>query len=547
MKHHISHYAKPITLHEQRPIVWSIAGSDSGGGAGIQADLRAFNLFGVHGCTAIAALTAQNSTAVKSIEATSSHMLDAQLAALAEDLPPLVIKTGMLASPENVRVVAKWVDHLKAQNPNKPVALVVDPIRRASTGMAFADEALRQAMLEELIPRATLVKPNLKEALWLLTGQDHIRHDLTPADSPELAKQLCQLGAQAVIITGGDHIESTHPWAEDWLQTSHVCGWLGLPRIHSTTTHGTGCTFTASAAAALALGFCVADAAILAKMATTNAVQHGYIAGQGAGVAQIKPDFALQQSLIPYLRAKRASEPEPFAPLQDNWMGLYPVVDSSEWVKRVIDAGVKTVQLRIKAQDPRLLNETGQLFLSHEIKQSVEYARAAQVQFFVNDYWQLALEHGAYGVHLGQEDLPEEHDLAALRQAGIRLGVSTSSIWEVCIARSLNPSYYACGPVYETSSKDVAFETQGESNLAYWCHVLDKPVVAIAGITVERSQQVMRCGAQGAALISAITQAVNPEQAIHDLQVAIAQGCLLPKLRTPMLPHSIALKEEGNE
>ena len=108
-----------------RPVAWTIAGSDSGGGAGVQADLRAFDALGVHGCSAVAALTAQNSTKVEVIEPVSAVMLDAQLAALAADMPPAAIKTGMLGSVENLEVVVRWIDRLREGNPS--MAVVVDP------------------------------------------------------------------------------------------------------------------------------------------------------------------------------------------------------------------------------------------------------------------------------------------------------------------------------------------------------------------------------------------------------------------------------------
>ena len=148
------------------PVVWSVAGSDSGAGAGLQADLRALQAMGVHGCTAVAAITAQNSVQVQAIEAVSPAMLEAQLTALADDMPPDAIKTGMLGSAENLRVLARCIDRLRERNPR--LAVVVDPVLRSSTGTTFVDEALLQAYRQELLPRADLVTPNRKEAAALL-------------------------------------------------------------------------------------------------------------------------------------------------------------------------------------------------------------------------------------------------------------------------------------------------------------------------------------------------------------------------------------------
>jgi hydroxymethylpyrimidine kinase/phosphomethylpyrimidine kinase/thiamine-phosphate diphosphorylase len=484
-----------------RPIVWSIAGSDSGGGAGVQADIKAFAAFGgVHGCTAVAAITAQNSVAVTRVEAVSADLLDAQLAALAQDMPPQAIKTGLLGTVENIRVVCRWVDRLRdmARAHGQTVALVVDPVLGASTGAGFADDAMVQAYVDELLPRATLVTPNRAEAqrLGLTIGQPR--------------------GSLSVVITGGD-ASPQDGMAVDWFSSPQAHGWLSLPRVNTAHQHGTGCTFASTAAAALASAYCVADAVVLAKMATTHALRHAYAAGAGAGPVNAEADFAQQIANLPSLSPLAAAEQgAAFLPLQAPALGVYAVVDSAEWVRRVLAAGIRTVQLRIKdPQEPTL---------QAQIEESIAVANATPgAQLFINDHWQLALRLGAYGVHLGQEDL-DMVDLDTLRQAGVRLGISTHSYWEVARAWGLRPSYIACGPVFATQSKDMPWIPQGLDNLRYWAGLLPVPVVGIAGIDVGNIAEVAAQGVASAAVITAITRAPNAEDACRQLQAEFARG-----------------------
>lgn len=504
----------------QRPVVWSIAGSDSGGGAGLQADLKALAAFGVHGCTAVAAITAQNSQAVTHVEPVSAELLDAQLAALAVDMPPHAIKTGLLGSVANVQVVCRWVDRVREATAahSHTVALVVDPVLGATTGAAFADAAVLHAYVTELLPRATLITPNHAEAARLL-GLDGLPEGGAPAAAYMLAQRYPQL---AVVITGGDvahghakdDARGTEP-AHDYLHCDQTRGWITLPRVDTPHHHGTGCTFASTAAAALASGYCVADAVVLAKMATTHALRHAYAAGQGAGPVCAQADFDQHSANLPWLQPQPQSQSQ-FPALSDATLGVYAVVDSVQWVRRVLAAGIRTVQLRIKdPQEPTL---------AVQIKESIAIARATPgAQLFINDHWQLALEHGAYGVHLGQEDL-ELVDLHALRSAGMRLGLSTHSYWEVCRAWALRPSYIACGPIFATQSKDMPWIPQGLGNLRYWAQLLPLPVVGIAGIGVHNVADIAATGAASAAVISAITQADEPAQACRELMTGFAQG-----------------------
>jgi hydroxymethylpyrimidine kinase / phosphomethylpyrimidine kinase / thiamine-phosphate diphosphorylase len=494
------------TAIKNPPVVWSVAGSDSGAGAGLQADLRAFEAMDVHGCTVVAAITAQNSLGVQMIAPVDAAVFEAQLAALADDMPPVAIKVGMIGSVENLRVLVRWIDRLRQINPQ--LAVVVDPVLGATTGASFAQADLIQAYRDELLPRADVITPNRFEAALLLK-----QAPLSDALAVEQASQSLQaFGCKTVIITGGDAQGLN---SEDYCLSPHAQGWLRLPRVATAHNHGTGCVFASSVAAAIARGFVSMEALVIAKMATTHALRHAYAVGQGAGPVRPISDFAQHIENLPTFSLPNASiqtQPLRFAPLSDADLGLYAVVDSAEWVQRVLSSGVKTVQLRIKF--PELVD------IRREVQLSVQHATAANAQLFINDHWQLAIEEGAYGVHLGQEDL-HVADLQAIAQAGLRLGLSTHCCWEVCRAWALQPSYIACGPMYATQSKDMPWLPQGTHNVAYWSSLLPLPVVAIGGINVERASEARKAGAAGVAVISAITAAASQEAAIMALNEAI--------------------------
>jgi hydroxymethylpyrimidine/phosphomethylpyrimidine kinase len=221
-------------------IALTIAGSDSGGGAGIQADLKTFQQFGVFGTTVIVALTAQNTLGVRAVEAISESMVSAQLTALAEDLPPAALKTGMLAEPGLVRRVARAIRE------NGWAPLVVDPVMVSSSGSRLLTTEAEEVMREDLLPLAALVTPNLDEAA-ILTGR--VVHD--PATMERAGAALLRFGAGAALIKGGHLAEGE---ISDILVTPSGIRHFTHPRIDTRSTHGTGCTLSAAITAGLALG-----------------------------------------------------------------------------------------------------------------------------------------------------------------------------------------------------------------------------------------------------------------------------------------------------
>jgi hydroxymethylpyrimidine/phosphomethylpyrimidine kinase len=221
-------------------IALTIAGSDSGGGAGIQADLKTFHQFGLYGTSVIVALTAQNTRGVRAAEPVSESMVAAQLAALAEDLPPAALKTGMLATANLVRLVAKAIRE------NGWAPLVLDPVMVATSGDRLLSTEAEDVMRETLLPLAVLVTPNLNEAS-ILTGR--AVHDV--ASMERAGATLLTMGAQSALVKGG-HLESDE--ITDVLATSSGIKHFTRPRIATTSTHGTGCTLSAAVTAGLALG-----------------------------------------------------------------------------------------------------------------------------------------------------------------------------------------------------------------------------------------------------------------------------------------------------
>ena len=261
------------------PVALTIAGSDSGGGAGIQADLRAFAAFGVHGCTAIAALTAQNTHEVRGVVATDPGFLREQIETVLGDLPVAAVKTGMLATAANVRVVADLAAAGRLPN------LVVDPVMVSSSGSRLLDADAERAYVEELLPHAIVVTPNGREAA-ALTGLDVA----SVADQHAAARALLVTGAQWVVVKGGDRLGPTA--VDVVLGGGHDAGLsaaagfeLSSPRIETVNNHGTGCSFASSIAAQLACGASPRDAIVTAKDVIHAAIVRaaGWELGAGHG------------------------------------------------------------------------------------------------------------------------------------------------------------------------------------------------------------------------------------------------------------------------
>lgn len=189
-------------------------------------------------------------------------------------------------------------------------------------------------------------------------------------------------------------------------------------------------------------------------------------------------------------------------------LGLYPVVESVVWIERLLDAGVRTLQLRIKDKRDDEVEA--------DVVAAIALGQRYNARLFINDYWRLAIKHQAYGVHLGQEDL-QTTDLKAIREAGLRLGVSTHDDMEIDVALAARPSYIALGHVFATQTKQMPSSPQGLAQLARHVQRLeDYPTVAIGGISLQRAPDVLATGVGSIAVVSAITQA-------HDWRAATAR------------------------
>jgi len=268
-----------IELSQRYPRVLSIAGSDSGGGAGIQADLKTFAALGCFGMTAITALTAQNTTGVRAIHGVPPQMLRDQIDAVLEDIGVDAVKIGMLHSPEVVRTVAQAIDRHQMQR------VVFDPVMVATSGAKLIDDPAIAVLVAELFPRALLITPNLDEAALLVGQPLH-----TPQDMAQAAQTLLQQGARAVLLKGG------HLNGDTVIDVLQVAGaeplWMQAPRIDTANTHGTGCTLSSAIAAHLALGLALPEAVQQARNFVRGALLAGAKVKTGQGGGPLNHGFA---------------------------------------------------------------------------------------------------------------------------------------------------------------------------------------------------------------------------------------------------------------
>ena len=263
------HYARVLT----------IAGSDSGGGAGIQADLKTFAALGCYGMSAITALTAQNTVGVQGIHAVPAEFLKAQIQSVVEDIGVDAIKIGMLHAPGIVEVVAWAIEHYKLTH------VVLDPVMVATSGDRLIANETVQVLVRELFPRVSVITPNLDEAALLL------QHEIPNAASLDAAAQdLLAMGANAVLLKGG-HLAGDEV-VDLLVQANGPSQRLASARIASRNVHGTGCTLSSAIAAHLALGHGLSDAVRLARTFILGAIAQGADITTGHGHGPLNHGFA---------------------------------------------------------------------------------------------------------------------------------------------------------------------------------------------------------------------------------------------------------------
>ncbi|WDE12062.1 thiamine phosphate synthase [Thalassomonas haliotis] len=493
---------------KQKPILWTISGADCSGGAGIAADIKTGFSLGAEVCSLMTANTVQNSHKVFSINPVNIDVLQQQVDALLADKPPSVIKIGLLANSYQLNWLSLTLIKLKQRVPE--LAVIYDPVGQASVGGYLS--SLTRAELLSLLTLVDIITPNWQEA-EALTG-------LKQASEQELAHAICQLGAKACIIKGGhsqrktsdDYCLDTGFHYKAQTPDDSISYRLSSRRYQTSYSHGGGCSFASALGAFIAHGYLLRDAFTQSK-AFINQGLSAYQGEDNYYGAFEQQGWPRDAGYFPgVLTATGEKLTAPFASLgikrqNGKKLGLYPVIDSLAWLERLLPLGLEIIQLRVKNTDPAALE--------HIIAEAVKLAKPYKTRLFINDHWQLAIKHGAYGVHLGQEDL-DSADLAQIQKAGLRLGISTHGCYEFLLAQQLKPSYLAIGAIFATQTKDMTGQIQGLDNLSRLLALAtDIPVVAIGGINLERAAKVWQTGVDSMAVVTAITLAAEPEQAVN--------------------------------
>ncbi|MEN9916677.1 MAG: Thiamine-phosphate pyrophosphorylase [Pseudomonadota bacterium] len=361
-------------------------------------------------------------------------------------------------------------------------------------------------------------KPKLSELINLFPDADLLLCNITAVenllqlnlnsyqDIPIAAQRLLELGAKSVLIKANQLNQDS--FCQDYWSNQEESFWIATPRLAEHTIVKKN-IFSTAIAACLVRSYSLQDAIVIAKMYLQCGLRKAIAAQTQKFFHGGWPE---EQADLPYLSSQPLVKlPQIFKPCNTN---LYPIVESSVWVERLLTLGIKCIQLRIKNANEHQLEK--------EIKRSVDLAKHYQAKLFINDYWQLAIHYHATGVHLGQEDL-HDADIDAIYHSGLYLGVSTHCYSEVARAHSHHPSYIACGPIYFTQSKPMAFQPQGIEQLKRWRRTLTYPLVAIGGINLERLPEILESHVEGISVISAITLASDPATAIKEFLFQINQ------------------------
>uniref|UniRef100_A0A0D6R245 Uncharacterized protein n=1 Tax=Araucaria cunninghamii TaxID=56994 RepID=A0A0D6R245_ARACU len=487
------------------PHVLSVAGSDSGAGAGIQADIKACGARGVYCSTVITAVTAQNTVGVQGVYLVPEDFVSEQLRSVLSDMEVDVVKTGMLPSTEIIQALCITLRKYPVR------ALVVDPVMVATSGDVLASPAILDRLRQELLPISEVVTPNLKEASALVGGEPLE----TIEDMRAAAKAIHHMGPRYVLVKGG-HLQSAGD-VIDILYDGDTYHELRGPRIETRNTHGTGCSLASCIAAELAKGSQMLPAVLAAKRFIEEALEYseGIFIGKGPQ-GPFNHLFKLTDpKTIPTVRRLEPSD-----------LRLYAVTDSrmnkkwsrsiSEAVKAAIEGGATIVQLREKeAETKEFLNAT---------EECLKISRSYGVPLLINDRVDVALASNADGVHLGQSDMPVRAARALLGPNKI-IGVSCKTPEQAQKAWKEGADYIGSGSVYPTNTKENN-GTIGLSGLQRVCESSPLPVVAIGGINIGNADKVMDMHLpklKGVAVVSCLFDRKNILEETRKLRTILAK------------------------
>lgn len=489
------------TMNEtNRNKIWAISASDSCAGAGLQADLKMAHALDVECGTLVSALTAQSSFGVDAVETVSVEFLQQQWQSLKKDGFPQAIKIGWF--PKDEAFINWLADKLSEYKNELPGGWIVwDPVLSASQGGLVTGEL---ALLKQLLPLVDVITPNQQEALQLSGCQT----------AAEAGEALQQAGVSYVVISGGDsdvdcdYVQSlcfagtniSEP--EQAVLTQFI---IQQPRIRQAV-HGSGCHFASAVAGYLANAERIYDALLLAAANMSVVIQQASYTPSGylnawAGALDKDGMGNLAAGQWPQVYPLTAAVNLEFPVLQQP-LGLYGLVDNLDWLTQLLALGVDTLQWRVKSR-AQYEQQFGPGSYRRDMQRAIELCQQHNVPLYINDDWPLAIELGAYGVHLGQEDLLAAN-LSAIASAGLALGISTHTEWEIARARAFKPSYIAFGPVHPPLSKQLKYPPLGYTRLSNWCARVGQefPLTCIGGITGDNIAHIRACGMPSAAIVT---------------------------------------------
>ncbi len=470
-----------------KPAVLLIGGLDPQGAAGLTADIQTVSQLGGHPVPLVTCLTEQTADGLKAFNPLLKTDFARQLQCCTADFKIAAVKIGLLPNAQIAKIVADFLQ-------NNALPVVLDPVLSASSGGQGLDHSVIDVINQQLLPHISLLTPNRPELQHLAGGPD--KHAIN---------HLLAKGVKACLLKDG---HGSGGQSSDFYQDVNERFYLTTPR-YDFLVRGTGCVLASAVATYLALQFVMREAVVMAR----SYLNQGYLAAQTAGPYRVFQHQSLQlnQVVLPDVNVTSEAIAEAYKfPDCPKQLGIYPVVDSVVWLEKCFAEGIRTIQLRLKTVDIQLAQD--------EINKAVAIAaRYPDSRLFINDHWQLAIEAGAYGVHLGQQDLYQS-DLDAIAKAGLRLGISTHSYWELSRALTVNPSYIALGPIYQTDSKIMPWQPQGHDKVVEWLNILgETPLVAIGGIDVPRAKALKKTGVGSVAMISAITKAADYQAVCREL------------------------------